>query len=94
MSHSESSSKYKRNYAARTAEEKVAYLTRLPVSSYDAMMAAAAATSTSANTVVQEALEYYLSSPAFRARLGSARELQEEAINKLAGITPPLPKES
>lgn len=74
-----------KSYAPRSDEARVPYPTRLPESTYDALMAASAATSTSANSLVAEALEHYLRSTEFQRKLSKARSDQEEAIRKLSG---------
>ena len=85
-------------YAAR-GEDRRSYLTRLPESTYDALMTASDATGTSANALVEEALDAYLSSPRLRARLTQARDTarlrvaaaetaqarQQAAIDRLSG---------
>lgn len=67
-------------YAAR-GEDRRSYLTRLPESTYDALMTASDATGTSANALAVEALDAYLSSPQLQARLARARRT---ANNKVA----------
>lgn len=75
----------RKSYARRTDESRVPFPTRLPESTYEALMAASSATSASANSLVTEALEHYLASPEFKAKLTQARSAQEEAIQKLSG---------
>lgn len=75
----------RKSYARRSEESRVPFPTRLPETTYEALMAASSATSTSANSLVTEALDHYLASPEFKARLQKARSSQEEAIKKLSG---------
>ena len=84
---------------AKGNEARRPFVTRLPASLYDRLMVASDATGLSANTLATEALEDYLSGPAFRARLGEsllrtdeaagkraqAEQRRQEAIRKLAG---------
>lgn len=85
-------------YASR-GESRRQYLTRLPESTYEALMNASDATGVSANALVTEAIDSYLAGPAFSERLHrslnstsdkagktiEAERRREEAIRKLSG---------
>ncbi len=85
-------------YASR-GQARRQYVARLPASTYEALMNASAATGTSANALVSEAVEAYLASDRLRHRLDQARtdhlvttsraeeaaRRQQEAIARLSG---------
>lgn len=83
-----------KTYSSR-GEPRRQYMTRLPESTYQRLMDASDATGASANTLVVEALEEYLTGQTLRSRLSQSSERtsqrleaerrREEAIRKLSG---------